>query len=89
MRVDLVLADSTVEAGPAYDLMFTITRRTPAGRKKVQEEIARPTLRVLANERAEVFMGGKRPVPGTDPVEFEPMNFIRVNALVRSDAPAG
>lgn len=89
MKVDLQLADATVEGAPAYDLTLTITKRTPAGRKKVHEEIARPTLRFRADQPAEVFMGGERPVPGTDPVEMEPMNFIRVNALIRSDAPTG
>ena len=89
MRVDMKLADSTVEGEPAYDLTLTITKRTPAGRKKVHEEVSQPTLRFRANQPAEIFMGGERPIPGTDPVEMEPMNFVRVNALIRSDAPAG
>ncbi len=89
MRVDMKLADSTVEGEPAYDLTLTITKRTPAGRKKLHEEVSQPTLRFRANQPAEIFMGGERPIPGTDPVEMEPMNFVRVNALIRSDAPAG
>lgn len=89
LRVDLLLADATVEGAPAYDLTLTITKRTPAGRKKVHEEISRPTLRFRADQPAEIFTGGERPVPGTDPVELELINFIRVTALIRSDAPAG
>ena len=89
MRVDLKLAESTMEGDAAYDLTLTITKRTPVGRKKVHEEVSQPTLRFRANQPAEVFMGGERPIPGTDPVEMEPMNFVRVNALIRVDAPAG
>ena len=89
MRLDLKLAESTVEGEPAYDLTLTVTKRAPAGRKKVHEEVAQPTLRFRVNQPAEIFMGGERPIPGTDPVEMEPMNFIRVNALIRSEAVAG
>ncbi len=89
MRVDLTLAESTMEGAPAYDLTLTISRDAHKGRKKVQELVAQPTLRVRADQPAEVFMGGQRPVPGTSPVEMEPVNFIRVNALIRSDAPTG
>ena len=89
MRVDLQLAESTMEGDAAYDLTLTITKRTPVGRKKVHEEVSQPTLRFRANQPAEVFMGGERPIPGTDPVEMEPMNFVKVSALIRVDAPAG
>lgn len=89
MKVDLKLAEATVEGAPAYDLTLTITRRTPAGRRKVHEQVSQPTLRFRADQPAEVFMGGERPVPGTDPVQVEPTDFIRVTALIRSTSQPG
>lgn len=89
LRLDLTLTGSSVEGQPAYDLAIRVTKRTPAGRRKVHEEIFQPVLRFLPNQEASVFTGGQRPVPGTDPVAFEPVDFIGLRVLLREDAPAG
>ena len=89
MRVDLQLAESTMEGDAAYDLTLTITKRTPIGRKKVHEEVSQPTLRFRANQPAEVFMGGEMPYTEAGTTTTIPVNFIRVNALIRVDAPEG
>ena len=84
VRVDLLLADQVYEGAPAYDLTLTITRREPEGRRKVHEEVSRPTLRFRPNEAALVVAGGRAPVEGGDPGAYREVNFYRVEAMVRT-----
>ena len=88
MRMDLTLTDAVVEGAPAYDLAMRLTKSTPHGRKRVHEVVASPTLRFLPNEEARVFMGGERPIPGTDPVQMERLNFVEISAKIRTDVSA-
>lgn len=89
MRVDLKLAESTMEGDPAYDLTLTLTRSALKGRKTVQRVVGQPTLRFRPDQPAEVFMGGQRPIPGAEPGQMEPVNFIRVNARIHAGASGG
>lgn len=89
VRVDVALAESTVDGAPAYDLTFEVTRSTPAGRKRVHEEVARPVVRVLPDAEARVFMGGRQQVPGSDPAAWEPKDYFEVTARVRTEPEPG
>lgn len=85
VRVDFNLAESSVDGAPAYDLAITMTQRTAAGRKRVHEEVYRPTLRFLPNQEAVVTVGGQRPIADTDPVQWEEVVNYRIEALVRTE----
>lgn len=87
MRVDLTLADSTMEGDPSYDLAMVITKREPARRKRVHQEVYRPTLRFKANQSGSICTGGRRPIAGDDPVQYEEYINYRIEVLVRTESP--
>lgn len=88
MRVDMLLTESELEGAPAYDLSFTVTRRAPVGRKKVHEEVARPTVRFRPNEQAMVSAGGRAPIAGTEPMQYQELNSYRIQMLLRTEPGA-
>lgn len=88
LRLDLLLAESTMEGAPAYDLTLQITRRTPVGRRKVHEEVSRPTLRFKPDQAARVAAGARAPIAGTEPLVFQELNHYRIDVLIRTAPPA-
>ena len=88
LRVDLTLADSTIDGAPAYELILVVTKRTPTGRKKIREEVSRPTLRFKPDQDAEVIMGSEA-VACTANAQYRYwVDYFRINVRISSDTPA-
>ena len=88
MRVDMLLAEAVLDGAPAYELACTVTRSHPAGRRKVHEEVARPTVRFHSNQQAVVSQGGRAPVKGTDPMQYVEFNTFRIEMTLRTEPNA-
>ncbi len=86
LRVDLELAESAIEGERAYDLMFTLTksRLKGKGRRKVQTDLSRPTVRFKPDHDAHFTIGFRQPMPGTVPPVLERVNFLDVKARIHS-----